>query len=232
MSKGGVPGTNIERVCSFINRCEMQTMLSYRGHLECAFEYYQEIILDRRRKRKRTSLGDRRLGLLRETLSSMGLERSPMQKQFHENFISSTLSKIYAKDQNADLSSIAEREGFDNLKQCTVCSTPRRFGKTTSVAMFAGAFAMSLESEISIFSTGRRASAKLLQQIAKLVKAAGGEERITRLNQEQLFLKTEGGISMISSYPAGTSTLRGTGGDVLILEEVGSFVLLVPEDVR
>ena len=186
-------------------------MLSYRGHLECAFEYYQERYLDKNRKRKRTSLGDQRLETLRKLLDSMGLERSPMQKQFHENFISTTLAKIYSKDTNVDLSAIAERENFSNLKQCTVCSTPRRFGKTTSVAMFAGAFAMSLESEISIFSTGRRASAKLLAQIAKLIKSAGGEDRIVRCNQEQLFLRTEGGISQISSYPAGTSTLRGVG---------------------
>ena len=41
--------------------------------------------------------------------------------------------------------------GFDNLKQQVLCLTPRRFGKTTSVAMFVAAYALSVPNSTNVF---------------------------------------------------------------------------------
>jgi hypothetical protein len=112
-------------------------MISYKKYLEAGFEYYQSCELDKKRKRKKTSLGDQRLQKLRQLLDSMGLERSDMQKNFHEQFLAACANKIYGDDVNPNMHAIAKREGWTDLKQQVVCSTPRRFGKTTAVAMFA-----------------------------------------------------------------------------------------------
>jgi len=101
-------------------------MISYRGHLLCALNVYEGILV--RKKRKKTSLGDTRLHLLNKTLDSFGLTRSDMQKRFHLNFNSACLQRIYREDTDVDWTGLAEREGFTSLKQSVVCSTPRRFG--------------------------------------------------------------------------------------------------------
>ena len=177
-----------------------------------------------RKKRKKTSVGDARLHLLNETLDSFGLVRSDMQKTFHLNFTSACIQKIYEEDTDVDWVELAEREGFTSMKQSVVCSTPRRFGKTTAVAMYAAAFALCIPaSTVCIFSTGRRASAKLLAQIQSLVRASGGGDRICRANQEQMDIRQrafskDSPISTIYSFPAAVATLRGQGGDLIILE--------------
>ena len=58
------------------------------------------------------------------------------------------------------------------------------------------------------------------------MRACGAGERISRANQEQLDLRQRGGdkdspISTIYSFPAAVATLRGQGGDLIILEEAG-----------
>ena len=117
----------------------------------------------------------------------------------------------------ADMSAIMEREKWSDLQQQVCCLTPRRFGKTTAVAMFAAAVAMTMPTvEIAIFSTGRRASSKLLEQIAELVLNNNPEmaEAVGKNNQESFWLKhaTANGtnsLAKINSYPSCAKTLRG-----------------------
>ncbi len=60
----------------------------------------------------------------------------------------------------------------------------RRFGKTTSVAMFLAAYALCVSgSESCVFSTGKRASSKMLELIAQLVEASGNADLIAKQNQ-------------------------------------------------
>lgn len=110
-------------------------MLSFRGHLQCACTYYEAEERKKRTKRKRTSVGDKRMVRLKYLLDNMGFDRSDMQRRFHRAFAASTLGKIYEKDQDVDFSKIAQDENFESLKQSVVCSTPRRFGKTTGMCV-------------------------------------------------------------------------------------------------
>jgi len=101
------------------------------------------------------------------------------------------------------------REQFevDQFKSEVMIITPRRWGKTYSVAMFVAASAFAIESTTqAIFSTGRRASKKLLDLIYQfLCKLPGMKESIITKNVEEIRIQGPGGegdIRTICSYPS------------------------------
>ena len=95
---------------------------------------------------KKECKGDRRLAFIRKYLDSIeGYERSEMQKTFHERFLQSVALHIYREDVDIDMDQIKQMNDWDNLKQQVLCLTPRRFGKTTAVSMFVGAYALAVE---------------------------------------------------------------------------------------
>jgi len=101
--------------------------------------------------------------------------------------------------------------------------------------MFIAAYAMCVPHSVqSVFSTGRRASQKLLELIKDIVKKTWAADHIVKANQEELILKFGAfDLRKIASYPSHAKTLRGVGGDVLYLEEAafldmaGKFIVLV-----
>lgn len=69
-----------------------------------------------------------------------------------------------------DHQTILERNNWDHLAQEVLISTPRRFGKTISVSMFAAAMIFSAARvELSIYSTCKRISQKLLRNVRKFI---------------------------------------------------------------
>ena len=128
---------------------------------------------------------------------------------------------LYAQD-NVSMSDVMKWHNWEHVRCSVLTLTPRRYGKTTAVAAYLAAYALNVSgSECAVFSTGKRASGKMLELIAQLVCQAGGAERIAKQNQEQLWIRgdVDGDIRKISSYPSAVSTLRGCGGDVIVLEE-------------
>lgn len=113
-------------------------------------------------KQKTAAKGDKLVLKLKELLdyipkSYKGWQRSAMQKMFHRNFTQAVCLHLYRDDPDIDMGKIMKMNQFDNLKQQVLCLTPRRFGKTTSVAMFVAAYCLTVpRSEQCIFSTGRR----------------------------------------------------------------------------
>ena len=100
---------------------------------------------------------------------------------------------------------------FDNLKQQVLCLTPRRFGKTTSVAMFVAAYCLTVpRSEQCIFSTGRRASQKLLELIRDMILSGKHRDAFLKCNQETLMCRGENNLDIrkVHSYPSCAKTLR------------------------
>jgi hypothetical protein len=167
--------------------------------------------------------GDKRIAAIRNTLTKFEFKRSKMQREFHEYFLRATAQHLYKDDHDVDFEEICKRNKWPNMKQQVLCLTPRRFGKTTAVAMFVAAFAWCVPRSVqSIFSTGRRASYKLLQLVRELLVELGDEERVSNIKaKEDLYITgvTPGDLRKISSYPGNPKTLRGVGGDVLYLEE-------------
>lgn len=170
-------------------------------------------------------LGTRRMRHIRFLLDNMGLVRSSVQRKFHEGFLQACSTHLYAQD-SCSMADIMAANGWTHIKPSVLILTPRRYGKTTSVASFLAAYVIAVSHcECSVFSTGKRASAKMLDLVADLVDRAGKSDMICKQNCENLWLRgTEpGDVRKCNSYPSATSTLRGCGGDVLVLEEA-SFI--------
>ena len=167
---------------------------------------------------KRTVSGFTRMQKCRDALEAIdrqGWQRSFHQKQFHEEFIRAS-SRVFWKTEAAgmferDHRAILEFNGWDNLPQEILVSTPRRFGKTISVSMFAAAMIYaSPRTEISIYSTCKRISQKLLRNIgaflAMVFKELGQKPYpMVRDNMEELALQGPEGVQdvrVVNSYPS------------------------------
>jgi hypothetical protein len=178
------------------------------------------------------SLGTDRLVALRDILEN-GYQwtRSNTQRRFHEAFLNACVRYLYCHDSvPPDYREIMDANKWVDIRQQCLCMTPRRFGKTVAVGMFVGAMALVIPGcEQAIFSTGRRASGKLLELVTQLVsQVPGGSERIVKSNQETVWISHPGGtVAKINSYPSCAKTLRGVGGDVVYMEEASFMDLAV-----
>lgn len=170
--------------------------------------------------------GDQLLANIETALDELGVDRSVSQKQFHVEFINSSLPHIYGTaDFEACRDRVLKRRNLVNLEQQLLVCTPRRWGKTYSVAMFCAVMLYYCPKMwISIFSTGQRASTSLLELCNEFFLAMpGGKSRVKKKNDEQFFVRSEGGgdadVRRLYSFPSSVSGLKGQGGKIIILEE-------------
>ena len=79
------------------------------------------------------------------------------------------LQRIFHMESDAEVKVAMMHHKIKSDKQQFMAITPRRFGKTTAVAMSAAALALAVPGiTVTIVSTGRRASNPLLQQVKLL----------------------------------------------------------------
>jgi len=172
---------------------------------------------ERTDKRKQT--GFSRMQECRDALTLLddrGWKRSYHQRLFHDDFLKAC-TRIFWKleapgtfeRQHCD---ILRRNNWEHLQQEILISTPRRFGKTISVSMFAAAMLFSAPNvEISIYSTCKRISQKLLNKVQQFfgvicqndLKKSGFT--VTRSNMEEIVLTGPEGpsdIRVVNSYPS------------------------------
>lgn len=110
---------------------------------------------------KRSCNGFQRMQKCRQGLEALdrrGWQRSFHQRMFHDNFIRACARIFWKREKHGvfakDHQKILEVNGWDHLSQEVLVSTPRRFGKTISVSMFAAAMLYSCPNlEMSIYST-------------------------------------------------------------------------------
>jgi hypothetical protein len=110
---------------------------------------------------KKECNGFRRMLRCRQALEAIdrrGWLRSFHQRMFHDNFIRACARIFWKREEHGvfakDHQRILEVNGWDHLSQEVLVSTPRRFGKTISVSMFAAAMLYSCPNlEMSIYST-------------------------------------------------------------------------------
>ena len=158
--------------------------------------------------------GDGVLAKLYLALDSCGMERTSTPRFFHKTFVMSVLPWIYGKK---DFSRFRERilsqngiKNSDSYNQFTLISTPRRWGKTTSVAIFCAAMLYTVpETWISVYSTGRRASKSLSDIVYKFLKrleesAEMQKSNVMVKNTEELFYQgaVASDVRRMYSYPA------------------------------
>ena len=73
---------------------------------------------------------------------------------------------------------------------------------------------------ISVFSTGQRASSSLLDLCARFAQSTN-KAKVLKKNQENFYLAgdAQDDIRVLNSFPSSVSGLKGQGGKLVILEE-------------
>ena len=152
-------------------------------------------------------------------IDSRGWNRSFHQRMFHDQFIRACVRVFFKTDPPGTFArshqAILDQNHWENLSQEVLISTPRRFGKTISVSMFAAAMVFSTPSlEVSIYSTCKRISQKLLRNVQKfltIIYEALGEKPMKeiRSNMEEVVLQGcdgTGDVRTVNSYPSKVKT--------------------------
>lgn len=199
---------------------EYERMVASRGLQPELFMRFERIRKTEgiRREGRQVLDGFFRMQQCRDALSALdrrGWARSYHQREFHDDFLRACARifwKTAPKGQfNRDHQRILEINGWDHLAQEILVSTPRRFGKTISVSMFAAAVIFSAPGvEVSIYSTCKRISQKLLRNIRKFLYLIYDElgiepYKVIRMNMEEILLEGPGGSSdvrIVNSYPS------------------------------
>ena len=109
--------------------------------------------------------------------------RSAQQLDFHAAFMKASARVIYRSSWATDRPAIMAAHGWETSNSEVLISTPRRFGKTFSIAIFCACLALAQGLEIVVFSPARRASRKLLERIVEFINLAGGHDKICEYNQ-------------------------------------------------
>ena len=105
-------------------------------------------------------------------LDTTGWNRSFHQRLFHEDFLKACTRTFWKMEPLGSFArahqQVLQENSWDHLAQEVLISTPRRFGKTISVSMFAAAMLYAAPAvELSIYSTCKRISQKLLRGVVK-----------------------------------------------------------------
>jgi len=141
-------------------------------------------------------------------LDDLGYRRSKQQIEFHTAFLGSMVQQIFGGDLNKYLNEILEALGLKQLNKDVAVCCPRRFGKSTSVALFAAAMAYTQgDIDFVIYSIAMRTSRMLTARIYQMVVGlAAGTHIILTSNQEILTIASiSGGSSTVYSYPAASA---------------------------
>lgn len=162
--------------------------------------------------------GIKRIQLCRQALDALdrrGWDRSFHQRLFHEEYLKSCARIFFKRDGPGAFAishnRLLELNSWDSTPQEILVSTPRRFGKTISVSMFAAAMMFSCPNlELSIYSTCKRISQKLLRNIVKFLDIIYLEmgvppQKVLRLNSEEVHVagsEGHGDLRIVNSYPS------------------------------
>lgn len=138
--------------------------------------------------------GDLRLAKIRKCLTEMGYTRSQFQELFHNKFIQACLPQIYGAEWPECCERVLEEFGIKRINYEVLIQTPRRLGKTISVAMFVCCMLLCCpEIRICVFSTGKRASSAIMLEVIKIITYMGHANRIVKKNCEQVKCNGMGG---------------------------------------
>jgi hypothetical protein len=149
-------------------------------------------------------VGDARLRTMNALLSMIdenGFERSNHQMQFHDAFIRACSRVLYREEWPVHRSAIMQHNAWVTAPSEIMVSTPRRFGKTFSVAMFCVCMALTFPVEIVVFSPARRASRKILERMREFAGTLGMSDRVIEYNQVKTTLSTHHHPPTLSHSP-------------------------------
>jgi hypothetical protein len=189
------------------DEAERVSELRTRDHL-----YYADNPLHaaRRAQRRRIS-GRERHAQLNATLDNFGWVRWASQLVFHREMTKTIIPHLYRDDLDGALDGLLRDFDCEEFYTQLMIISDRRKGKSISVAMFAAACMLVLEATHepfvqAVFSTGRRASQKLLDATYRmLIRIPGAAASIETHNMEALSLRGPHGptdVRQFFSYPS------------------------------
>jgi len=167
-------------------------------------------------KNKTPMMRMRECGNALALLDTTGWNRSFHQRQFHEDFLKACTRTFWKMEPPGSFArchqQVLQENSWEHLAQEVLISTPRRFGKTISVSMFAAAMLYSAPAvELSIYSTCKRISQKLLRGVVKFFYEICGQNlskhnfHIQQQNMEEIVLVSPEGerdVRIVNSYPS------------------------------
>lgn len=109
------------------------------------------------------------------------------KKLFHKHFTRAVLPKIYGTQQwNSESVRVMRSLNIKKIRYEVTAITPRRWGKTWSVALFVLALMLAVPGiRVCVFSTGKRASGSLMEIMLQFMNNVEGlRDRIVKQNQE------------------------------------------------
>ena len=154
-----------------------------------------------------------------DRLDNAGWKRSYHQRLFHDDFLKACTRSFWKTEPPGsfarDHGKVLEINSWEHLAAEVLISTPRRFGKTISVSMFAAGMLYSAPSiELSIYSTFKRISQKLLRNVNKFFDIIVNHDmtlegfKVIRQNMEEIVLQGPCGVTdvrVVNSYPSKVS---------------------------
>jgi hypothetical protein len=168
--------------------------------------------------RQQKSSGDEILHNLNKSLDRFGYVRSKVQRQLHNAFLNAVAPFVYGDELQISSDRILAENNWTDWRLQTLALTPRRFGmllsaqqrlcahavcimpgKTTAVSMFCAACCLCVpDMVIAVFSTGRRASQMLLEQVLSMIRAYQENDpactvKVVKSNMESVWLKSQNG---------------------------------------
>jgi hypothetical protein len=149
---------------------------------------------------QRTEGDYRYLNILRILDSFDGVERHENQKLWHWWMIVACLRHIYGSDWQNASTRVLRSLGLKEIRTEILVMTPRRFGKTWSVAMIVCALLLSVPGfRIAVISPGSRTSGKMLEEIKRMMgRLRGADRHICGMDKTKMFVSTD-------PLPAGSS---------------------------
>ena len=164
--------------------------------------------------------GQVQIANLMRLLDRLGYTRSATQKQIHKGMVASILPRIFRYESDSEIKIAMAQYNLKETSQQFMVLCPRRHGKTIATALFIAAYLLAIPTcMVSVYSTARRASQELLNLIKKMINTLPMAKQFESIsNQETYEISINGDKRRCSSYPGCSRTLRGTGGDLIVLE--------------
>lgn len=154
--------------------------------------------------------GEMRIRDLHKYLDQMPLKRGDQQAEMHDLMIKTITPGLYGDDWLKEEARVLKENGWEPISKMGMVSTPRRFGKTIALAMFAAAYVMVMpKCEVLIYSTGKRISdsmqAKIMGNLTHLLGMTKPDGKILIKSGESLIYEpSPGDRRIIRSLPAGS----------------------------
>lgn len=123
-------------------------------------------------------------------LHALKINYAPHQMMFFQHMKQAIMPAVYKDEWETNASRVMEMHKIDRVGRFCMFNTPRRMGKTIAVSAFVVSVLIGAPGiEISVFSTGQRASSSLMETVKRMMSVMPDlQRRICREDQENLYI--------------------------------------------